>query len=104
MLLCRWSGSEGLNARLMVLAGSWGSGEEVPDLLTCARGGSLPSPPTSLHFQFYAAKGSAAAAAAAAAEADAGEGVAQAHGGGVRIINVPAVDRRPETGEGSVQQ
>ncbi|KAI3425184.1 hypothetical protein D9Q98_008953 [Chlorella vulgaris] len=100
----RWSGSEGLNARLMVLAGSWGSGEEVPDLLTCARGGSLPSPPTSLHFQFYAAKGSAAAAAAAAAEADAGEGVAQAHGGGVRIINVPAVDRRPETDHQLLEQ
>ncbi|KAL4856977.1 E3 ubiquitin-protein ligase UPL1 [Chlorella vulgaris] len=99
----RWNGSEDLNARLMVLAGSWGSGEEVPDLLTCAQGGSLPSPPTGLHFQFYAAKGSAAAAAAAAeAEADAGEGVT--HSGGVRIINVPAVDRRPETDHQLLEQ
>ena len=83
----------------MVLAGSWGSGEEVPDLLSCARGSDLASPPTNLHFQFYAA---AAAAAAAAAEGSAAEGAAAAEGGGaggLRIIDIPAVDRLPESGE-----
>ena len=35
----RWAGTEELNARLMVLAGSWGSGDDVPSLLACARPG-----------------------------------------------------------------
>lgn len=40
---CRWAGTEELNARLLVLAGAWGSGDGAPSLLDCARsGGTQP--------------------------------------------------------------
>ena len=41
---CRWSGTEDLNARLMALAGSWGSGDDAPDLVACARPGTQHIP------------------------------------------------------------
>ena len=34
--MCRWAGAEDLNARLLVLAGGWGGGDDAPDLLACA--------------------------------------------------------------------
>lgn len=36
LLICRWAGAEDLNARLLVLAGGWGGGDDTPDLLACA--------------------------------------------------------------------
>lgn len=37
----RWAGTEDLNARLLVLAGGWGGGDDTPDLLSCATGAPL---------------------------------------------------------------
>ncbi|KAI7840916.1 hypothetical protein COHA_005348 [Chlorella ohadii] len=80
----RWAGTEDLNARLLVLAGGWGGGDNMPDLLSCATDAPLNNAPTSLHFQFYAkpAEGTAGAAGTA---------------GGLRVIDLPAVDRLPES-------
>jgi len=66
--------------------------------------------PTSLHFQFYTAKpaegaaagaagAGAAATAAAATAADDGSGSTGGGGSGLRVIDVPALDRLPESGE-----
>jgi hypothetical protein len=57
--------------------------------------------PTGVHFQFYAplpADG-AAAGAAAPAGAQGAAGTAEAAGSGLRIIDVPAVDQLPGSGE-----
>jgi E3 ubiquitin-protein ligase HUWE1 len=83
----RWAGAEDLNARLLVLAGGWGGGDDAPDLLACASGAPLQSAPTSLHFQFYAKPAEGAASAAGAAGA----------AGGLRVIDLPAIDRLPES-------
>lgn len=37
-----WAGTEDLNARLLVLAGAWGTADGAPSLLDCARSGGPP--------------------------------------------------------------